>query len=82
MQFNVYLHDTTSGTDTLIDTQNLSINGIGGGRSARRTLRVTLPPGTAPGTYQLLVTLNENGAVNESDTTNDTILSDQTIQVS
>lgn len=82
VQFNFYLHDTTSGDDTLISSQtSTSLRGTGAGKSKTVNFNVPVPQTVTTGNYQLLVKVNENGAVGETNSSNNSALSSQVVSV-
>jgi len=79
---NFYLHDTTSGTDTPIASQSVTnLRGTASGKSKLVTLNIVVPATILTGSYKLLVKLNENAAVAETNFLNNSVLSSQVVAV-
>jgi len=82
VQINFYLHDTTSGADTLISSQTVTnLRGTARGQSKLVNLNVTVPGTILTGSYKLLAKINENAAVSETNLLNDSVLSSQIVNV-
>jgi hypothetical protein len=68
---NVYVHDNSSGTNTLISSgSTTALRNVAVGKSATLNLAVKVPIGVAAGNYQLIVAVNENNGITESAHTN------------
>ena len=86
VDFKVYLHnnsDSDNVNDILL-TNNYTtsaLKGLGGNKSAKVTIPVSIPMTVPSGTYQLLVKMNSSGAVSEASATNNTGTLTQTIHV-
>ena len=82
MLINFYLHDTTSGTDTLIASPTVtSFRGTASGKSKLVNLNIIVPATVPKGSYKLLVKINENAAVAETSFLNNSVLSSQVVAV-
>lgn len=80
--FNFYLQDTTSGVQTLISSQSTTnLRGTASGKSKLVMMNLMVPAAVLPGSYKLLVKINENAAVSETNTANDSFLSAQVTNV-
>jgi FKBP-type peptidyl-prolyl cis-trans isomerase len=81
--FNIYLHNATGGTDTLIaSTTSNSLRGLAVGKSAKLNLSTTVPTTIGDGIWQFLVKVNENSSLPETTLTDNNAQSPQIFNAS
>ncbi len=74
VSINVYLHNATSGTDTLISSSTTtSLRNLAVGKSATINISVPVPITVPAGTFQLLVKVNENNGITETNSGNNSV---------
>jgi hypothetical protein len=79
----VFLTNANTGTQTplVASIASTSVSSLGAHKSKSFTETVTIPASTAADVYELMVSVNANGVVHESDTVNDSATTAQTMSV-
>jgi hypothetical protein len=81
VDFNLFLRDA-NGDDTWLSTAiTPKLRGLTPGHTKNVILFFTVPASTATGSYSLVLKMNTNGGITESDLDNDTVLSSQTLHI-
>jgi hypothetical protein len=80
LQINLNFQDAAS-NNTLITTQSVKLSGLAAGRSCVVKMVVTVPGTVATGTYQPFVTINDNSAVPDINSSNNSFLGAQVLDV-
>jgi hypothetical protein len=70
-----------SSNNTMISTQSVKLAGLAAGRSRIVNMVVTVPGTVATGTYQPFVTINDNSAVPDINSSNNSFLGSQVLDV-
>jgi FKBP-type peptidyl-prolyl cis-trans isomerase len=78
--FDFYLYNVADETQTLFASQTTrSLRGLGTGRSKTLKFNVTVPDSLSTGNYQMMVLLNSNAAIDDTNSSNNTATSTQTV---